>query len=122
MASAFGLIDFDWSAPLPGGERDEMLAKAVAVVRKWRLEVPAILFLETTAPLGHAAGQALVAFAPFAAPLLAGGLESVQKLHALLEDPANIQRLIELLTETKTTETKITETKTTETETDAARK
>ena len=117
MANAFGLIDFDWSAPLSKGERDAMLAKAVAVVRKWRLEVPAILFLETTAPLGHAAGQGLVAFAPFAAPLLADGIESVQKLHALLEDPKNIQRLIELLTETETTETE-----TTETEMDAARK
>ncbi len=63
-------------------------------------------------PLGHPAGQALVAFSPFVAPLLSGGLGSVQKLHALLEDPKNIQRLIEMLTETVVSET----------ETDAARK
>lgn len=109
MSNAFGLVSFDWSEPLPGDERDALLAKAVDVVRKWRLEVPAVLFLESTAPLGHAAGQGLVAFSPFVAPLLAGGLGSVQKLVALLEDPKNIQRLIEMLTET-------------ETETDAARK
>ena len=99
MSDAFGLIKFDWGKPLSGDERDMMLEKAVAVVRKWRLEVPAVLFLESTGPIGHAAGQGLVAFSPFVAPLLAGGIGSVQKLHALLEDPKNIQRLIELLTE-----------------------
>lgn len=109
MSKAFGLVNFDWSEPLSDGERDTLLEKAAAVVRKWRLEVPAVLFLESTAPLGQVAGQGLVAFSPFVAPLLAGGLGSVQKLYALLEDPKNIQRLIELLTET-------------ETETDAARK
>lgn len=102
MSNAFGLVNFDWSEPLSDGERDAMLEKAVAVVRKWRLEVPAVLFLESTGPLGHVAGQGLVAFSPFVAPLLAGGLGGVQKLYALLEDPKNIQRLIELLTETET--------------------
>ena len=102
MSDAFGLLNFDWNAPLPDDERDALLAKAVAVIRKWRLEVPAVLFLETSAPLGHAAGQGLVAFSPFVAPLLAGGLKSVQKLHTLLEDPKNSQRLLELLTETET--------------------
>lgn len=102
MSDAFGLVRFDWSEPLPDDERDTLLAKAVAVVRKWRLEVPAILFLESTAPLGYAAGQGLVAFSPLVAPLLAGGLGSVQKLYVLLEDPKNTQRLIELLTETET--------------------
>jgi len=98
---SYGILDFDWNTPLPGEERDALLGKIVAVICKWRLEVPAMLFLESTAPLGHAAGQGLVAFSPFAAPLLAGGISSVQKLHALLEDPKNIQRLIELLSETE---------------------
>ena len=105
MSNAFGLLNFDWSEPLSDEERDAMLNKAAAAVRKWRLEVPAILFLESTAPLGHAAGQGLVAFAPFVAPLFAGGIGSVQRLHTLLEDPKNIQRLIEILTETDETET-----------------
>jgi hypothetical protein len=110
MSDAFGLIDFDWGKPLSEDERDAMLEKVIAVIRKWRLEVPAVLFLESSAPLGHAAGQGLVAFSPFVAPLLAGGLGGVQKLHALLEDPKNLERLIERLTEEH------------ETETDAARK
>jgi len=112
MSNALGLLHFDWDAPLTDEDRDEMLLKIVAVIRKWRLEVPAILFLESTAPLGKIAGQGLVAFSPFAAPLLAGGIRSVQKLHTLLEDPKNIQRLIDLLSETDLAGT----------ETDAARK
>ena len=102
MSNAFGLLSFDWSAPLPDEERDEMLSKVVGIVRRWKLEVPVILFLESTAPLGTAAGQGLVAFSPFAAPLFANGIQGVQKLHALLEQSENIQRLINLLTETET--------------------
>ncbi len=102
MSNASGIVNFDWSEPLSEGERDMLLQKAAAVVRKWRLEVPAVLFLESSAPLGQVAGQGLVAFSPFVAPLLAGGLGSVRKLYALLEDPKNIQRFIELLTETET--------------------
>ena len=101
MSNAFGIIGFDWSTPLPSGERDALLEKAVRVVRKWKLEVPAVLFLESTGPLAGIAGQGLVAFSPFAAPLLAGGIESVQKLHMLLEDPQNRERLIGLLMETE---------------------
>lgn len=102
MSNAFGLLSFDWNTPLSDEERDEMLGQVVGIVRKWRLEVPVILFLESTAPLGRFAGQGLVAFSPFAAPLFAEGLQGVQKLHTLLEDPQNIQRLITLLTETET--------------------
>ena len=101
MPNAFGLLNFDWNAPLPVEERDDILDKIVGIVRKWRLEVPMILFLESTAPLGHIAGQGLVAFAPFAAPFFANGIQGVQKLHTLLEDPKNIQRLIDLLSETE---------------------
>ena len=99
MPDAFGLLSFDWNTPLTEQERDEMLGKAAAIIRKWRLEVPAILFLESTAPLGHVAGQGLVAFSPFAAPLFPGGLQQVQKLHTLLEQPENLQRLIDLLSD-----------------------
>lgn len=109
MLNTLGLLGFDWDTPVSDEERDALLGKVAGVVHKWRLEVPAILFLESTAPLGKIAGQGLVAFSPFAAPLLAGGIGSVQKLHMLLEDPKNIQRLVDLLSENIT-------------ETDAARK
>ena len=102
MLNSPGLLGFDWDAPVADEERDIMLAKVATAIHKWRLEVPAILFLESTAPLGKIAGQGVVAFSPFAAPLFAGGVQSVQKLHVLLEDPKNIQRLIDMLSENVT--------------------
>jgi len=113
MPHAFGLLDFDWEAPLSDEDRDRIFDKIVGVVRKWRLEVPAVLFLESSAPLGHIAGQGLVAFSPLVAPLLAGGIHSVQRLQKLLAEPKNVQHLIDLLSEVDLLS---------ETETDAARK
>ena len=100
MLNTSGLLGFDWNAPVSDDDREAILGKVAGAIRKWRLEVPAILFLESAAPLGKVAGQGLVAFSPFAAPLLPGGIGSVQKLHVLLEDPRNIQALIDLLGET----------------------
>lgn len=97
MPSAFGMLDFDWGEPLSDEDRDRILGKIVDVVRKWRLEVPTILFLESNAPLGRLAGQGLVAFSPFVAPLLPSGISDVQRLHKILEEPANVRRLIDLI-------------------------
>jgi hypothetical protein len=97
VPNALGLLDFDWDAPLPGEERDRLLRAAAGAVRRRRLEVPCALFLETVAPLSRMAGQGLVAFSPFLAPLLPGGLGGVQRLHKLLERPENVRRLIDLL-------------------------
>lgn len=97
-----GLLQFDWDAPLSEEERDTLLNGAVKAVRKWRMEVPVALFLESSAPLGRIAGQGLVAFSPFIAPALPGGLGDVQRLHKLLEQPENLRRLIDLLTDMET--------------------
>ena len=99
MANALGLLDFEWDKPLSDEDRDRMLGKIVSAVRKWRLEVPFVFFLESSAPLGRIAGQGLVAFCPFIAPALPGGLNDVQRMSKLLEKPHNVQRLIDLLTE-----------------------
>ena len=99
MPNAFGILDYGWDAPLPDEDRDRLLDKMVAAVRKWRLEVPAVLFLESTAPLSNIGGQSLVAFSPLIAPLLRGGLNDVQRLSQLLSKPENVRRLIDLLSE-----------------------
>ena len=59
MSNAFGLIDFDWDAPVSNEERDALFEKIVVGIHKWRLEVPAALFLESSAPLSHIAGQSI---------------------------------------------------------------
>ena len=96
-----GIFQFDWEAPLSDEDRDGLLNGIVKAVRKWRLQIPAALFLESTAPLGRIAGQGLVAFSPFVAPALPGGLGDVQRLHKLLERPENLRRLIDLLMDTE---------------------
>ena len=97
-----GLLQFDWDAPLPDEDRDKLLNGAVKAVRKWRLEVPVALFLESSAPLGRIAGQGLVAFSPFVAPALPGGIADVQRLHKLLDKPENLRRLIDMLVNPET--------------------
>ena len=60
---------------------------------------PPTLFLETTAPLSHLAGQGLIVGSPLLAPLLPGGLADVQRLSKLLEDPENVRLLIDRINE-----------------------
>ena len=99
MSNAFGIIDFDWDAPVSDEERDRLFRKIVEAVHKWRLEVPAALFLESGAPLSYIAGQSLVAFSPFIAPWLPNGIQGVQRLQKILERPQNVQLLIERIYE-----------------------
>lgn len=90
-----GLLDFDWDTPVPDEERDALFGKIADVVHKWRLEVPATLFLESSAPLSNLAGQSLVAFSPFVAPWLPDGIHGVQRLQKILAQPQNVQILID---------------------------
>ena len=99
MANETSLLNFDWDAPLAEAERDRILEKIAEGIHKWRLEVPVVLFLESVGPLSYIAGQGLVAFSPFVAPLLPSGLSGVQQVHKLLEQPENVQKLINLLAE-----------------------
>lgn len=99
MNNVFGLLDFEWDKPLSEEDQDHILEKIIAVIHKWRMEVPAMLFLEASAPLSPLAGQGLIAFSPFVAPLMPSGLQDVQRLHKLLARPENIRRLIDLLSE-----------------------
>jgi len=92
-----GLLQFDWDAPLTEEARDQMVNKIADAVGKWRMEVPAILFLESGGPLSPLAGQGLVAFSPFVAPLMPHGLSDVQKLSKFLEQPENVRRLVDML-------------------------
>ena len=99
MSNAFGLLDYEWDAPLSDEDRDRLLDKMAGAVRKWRLEVPVVLFLETSAPLSHIGGQSLIAFSPLIAPLLRGGISDVQRLSQLLARSENVRRLIDILSE-----------------------
>jgi hypothetical protein len=85
----------DWDTPVPEEVRERLFSKIVWAVRRWRLELPVTLFLESTAPLSDVAGQGMIVGSPLLALLLPGGLADVQRLSKLLQDPGNVRRLIE---------------------------
>ena len=95
MPSLPALFTFDWDAPVPDDVREQLFDKIVWAVHRWRVELPLTLFLETTGPLSHLAGQAAIVGSPLLAALLPGGLTDVQRLSKLLEDSENVRRLIE---------------------------
>ena len=95
MASPGGLLTLDWDAPVPGETRDRIFAEIIRAVRRWRLELPVTLFLESTAPLSHLAGQGMIVGSPLLALLLPGGLTDVQCLTKLMQEPKNVRLLID---------------------------
>ncbi len=95
------LLTFDWDAEVSDEERDRLFDKVLWAVRRWRLAVPAALFLETSAPLSFLAGQSLIVFSPFLAMLLPGGLSDVQRLSKILEKRENVYLLSQRIIETQ---------------------
>jgi hypothetical protein len=72
---------------------DPLLDRVATQVVRRGLVTPAVFFLELHRPLSFLAGQATHALQPFLAPLF--GYETVQRLARLLEDPANVDRLLD---------------------------
>lgn len=71
---------------------DEALLAAVARrVARYRMEVPAILFLESVRPLNFVGSQAMVFFAPLVQALFA--MPEYERFAKLLEDRENLERL-----------------------------
>jgi hypothetical protein len=95
MPNPQGLLTLDWDAPVSAEVRERIFGKIVWAIQRWRLELPATLFLESTAPLSHLAGQGMIVGSPLLALLLPGGLADVQHLSKLLQDPRNVRLLID---------------------------
>lgn len=95
MPSFPTLFTFDWDAPVPDDVRDRLFDKIAWAVNRWRMALPVTLFLETTAPLSHLAGQGMIVGSPLLALLFPGGLADVQRVSKLLETPANVRLLID---------------------------
>ena len=85
-------------AETPGGtaEGDEALLLAVATrVVRLRMEVPAVLFLESMKPLSFVGSQAMVFFQPFAQSLFPWN--QYERFTELLADRDNLERLTRLI-------------------------
>lgn len=87
----------EWSDPMPDEERDALLVKLAKLIKRKKLEAPAVLFLESHKPLSYIGSQAGIAFSPFLVPFL--GYENVRDYTRLMQDQSNIDRLIDMLAE-----------------------
>lgn len=86
------------STPASAVEADAALLDAIAgrIVRMG-LAVPAVFFLESSKPLSFIGSQALVFFEPFVKAFL--DLKSYDRFAALMEDRANVEKLIRRIEE-----------------------
>src|SRR5712691_5540847 len=70
----------------------EILDRIAAEVVRRGMVTPAVFFIELNRPLSFLAGQAAHMLFPFLAPLF--GIGTARQLAELLEDPANLDRLL----------------------------
>jgi hypothetical protein len=82
------------SEPLTVEDR-AMLERLAARIVELRLEVPAILTLESARPLSLVAGQALVFFEPIAQSLFR--LSDYQRFARVIQDRANLDTFVALI-------------------------
>lgn len=99
MSEPFLLKNFDWDSDVTDGQRDILFDRIASVVHKWRMEVPFLLWLETTAPLAHLASQGAIVLSPFLAPIFSGGIEEMQIAVKLLSESRNVRALIDRIEE-----------------------
>lgn len=84
-----------WETPLTEEQKEKIIEKVVAEVKKRGLETPAILFLEMHKPLANVAAHAAIAFSPFVMPFL--GFKTVDEYSQFVSSRENIERLIRRL-------------------------
>jgi hypothetical protein len=87
----------DWNDPLPAEERERLLDKLAKAVVGRGLETPAILALEMHKPLAFLGAQTLIVATPMLGPLL--GLERMQTLSRLLNEPGSVDALVRRIDE-----------------------
>jgi hypothetical protein len=81
-----------WDKDLTESERNEIIKKTAAFVKKQGVRTPAVLFLEMHKPLSGVAGNAAIFFAPFIMPFF--GFSRVDRYSRFFADRENVERLI----------------------------
>ncbi len=76
-------------------QTEELLNKAADEILKRKLEVPAILLLQSLKPLTFIGSQATIVFAPFLVPFL--GFDNIRNFSKLLMNRDCVERLTVLL-------------------------
>ena len=81
-----------WDEELTPDEENALLDNLEHQIRKRKLEVPAIMFLEMNKPLANVAGHFALATSTFLVPII--GYKNVNDYSRLLSKRDNVERLI----------------------------
>ena len=90
--SWFGSQDLSESAPIPEDE-NRVLDKVAERVVRWKMTVPAILFLESVKPLNYIGSQTLVFFEPIVQSVF--NFKDYDSFRRAMERRENVERLIQ---------------------------
>lgn len=88
-----------WAQPLSPDRKEEIINRVVNVIKRHRMEMPAILFLEMHKPLANVAAHLGLGISPFLMPFF--GFETIDEYTQFISDRENIEALIRRLEETE---------------------
>ncbi len=81
-----------WTEELTEEEVQSLIEKASAEIKRRKMEVPAVMFLEMHKPLSFVGSQTAVALSPFLVPLF--GFQGVNNYSRLFSKREYVERLI----------------------------
>ena len=90
--SWFGSQDLSKAEPIPDDE-DRVLNKLAERVVRWKMAVPAIIFLESVKPLNYIGSQTLVFFEPIVQTLF--NFKDYDTFRHAMERRENVERLLQ---------------------------
>jgi hypothetical protein len=90
--SWFGSQDLSKSEPIPEDE-DRILTKVAQRVVRWKMSVPAIVFLESVKPLNYIGSQTLVFFEPIVQSVF--NFKDYDTFQRAMERRENVERLMQ---------------------------
>lgn len=88
----FGSQDLSGTEPIPEDE-ERVLNKLAERVVRWKMTVPAIVFLESVKPLNYIGSQALVFFEPMVQAIF--NFNEYDSLRRAMERRENVERLMQ---------------------------
>ena len=78
-------------------EQQEVLHKIAQKVVRWKMSVPAILFLESVKPLNYIGSQMMVFFEPFVQTVFSW--KDYDQFRIIMEERENVERLLQKIEE-----------------------
>ncbi|MCJ7508428.1 MAG: hypothetical protein MUO85_06815 [candidate division Zixibacteria bacterium] len=78
-------------------EQEELLHKVAQKVVRWKMSVPAILFLESVKPLNYLGSQMMVFFEPFVQTVFTW--KDYDQYRIIMEERENVEKLLQKIEE-----------------------